>query len=327
MVSVSDTAKLDFINCLNLEDIEHKIFDIYEQIEREGFVIIQAWDASKETFKGIAEFFGHIQNHPNADELGVIKVKPERKKKAEAYERFISKTSGNFWPHTDGVYLDGFCVLNDQVVRVKPPTFVMLQCVRPAQEGGVSTLVDTQKIFEKLWVQSPELMKIAIQPRTISHCAEKHFSSYSPLFEQLSEGRWRVRLRTDLMYIEPWAYSSVKHVIENYLHNPKVRKLHLLKEGQILIVDNYRMLHGRNEITFDVDDINKSRLLHKAWIWDASIDYLHSFRDVPPDPNSFKAFDMHHPLNINKPNKMPRPIKTGIYFQPKLEGLTYVQHQ
>lgn len=58
--------------------------------------------------------------------------------------------------------------------------------------------------------------------------------------------------------------------------------------------------------------------------WDASMDYLSTFGDLHPDPNSFKAFGMHHPLSIDTPNKMPRSIPAGIYFQPKQEGVTYV---
>lgn len=309
-----DVQTLDVVTCSSMDDFQQQILSIYERIEKDGFVILQAWDTSDETLREIAPFFGHIQDHPNADEFGVIKVRPERPKKAEAnaYERFISKTPGDFLPHTDGVYLDGFCVLDNKVAKVNPPNFVMLQCVRPAKQGGNSILVDTQEILQQLWVEEPEHAKVITQPRSVSHCAGVHFSTYSPLFEKLSDEQWRVRLRTDLMYIEPWAYASVKYVVENYLFNPKVRKLHFLAEGQILIIDNYRMLHGRDAIITDSADLNQSRLFNKAWIWDASTDHLLSFRDLPPDPSSFKAFDVHHPLNIDVPNKMPRPIQTGI---------------
>jgi hypothetical protein len=40
-------------------------------------VILEAWDTSGESFKEIVQLFGHIQNHPNADESGIVKVVPD----------------------------------------------------------------------------------------------------------------------------------------------------------------------------------------------------------------------------------------------------------
>lgn len=198
----------------------------------------------------------------------------------------------------------------------------MLQCVRPAQQGGMSFLVDTQEILERIWAEEPEYARVVTQPKTVSHCAGEHFSTHNPLFEQLSADRWRVRLRADLMYIEPWAYPAVKHIVQNYLFNPEVRKLHSLAKGQILVADNYRVLHGRDSIISDSDDLNQSRLLNKTWIWDASTEYVMPFNDLPPDPSSFRAFSMHHPLNVDVPSKTVRPIKTGIYPKFKDESVS-----
>ncbi|HEY9742389.1 MAG TPA: TauD/TfdA family dioxygenase [Coleofasciculaceae cyanobacterium] len=320
MTATFDLQAINVINCSSMDDFQEQILSIYERIEEDGFAIVQGWDTSDETFKEVVQFFGHIQDHPNADDFGLVKLKPVRPKKAEhSYDRSPAHTPGDFLPHTDGAYLDGFAVINGKVVRVNPPSFLILQCIRPAEQGGISFLVDAQEIFERLWVEEPEHAKIVIQPRTVSYCAGVDFSAHCPLFEQLSEERWRVRLRSDLMYIEPWAYSSVKHVVENYLFNPKFRKLHRLTEGQILIADNHRVLHGRDAIISD--NVNHSRLLNKTWLWDASTEHLLSFRDLPPDPNSFKAFEKHHPLNIDVANKTLRPIQTGIKTKSKIWSL------
>lgn len=80
MSTTFDTQTTNVINCSSLENFQTQILSIYEQIEKAGFVVIQAWDTSEETFKEIARFFGYSQDHPNADDFGVIKVRPERPK-------------------------------------------------------------------------------------------------------------------------------------------------------------------------------------------------------------------------------------------------------
>jgi alpha-ketoglutarate-dependent taurine dioxygenase len=297
------------IHCFNMNDLEKQIL-IYEKIEKDGFVILQAWDNSDDTLKSIANYFGHIQSHPNADEFGIVKVKPKREETIKnVYDRFISMTSSEFYPHTDGSYLDGFALISNKVIRINPPKLWILQCVQPAKEGGISFLVDTQEILQKLWVEEPEHAKVVTQPKSLVFCGGEQYVNHSSLFEKLSRETWRVRFRSDLMYVEPWAYFSVKHVVENYLLNPKFRKFHRLTEGQILITDNYRVLHGRNAITSEKN--NQSRLLNKTWIWDASINPLLHLIDSP-NSHSFKAFKDYHPLNIDRPSKMQRVIQTGI---------------
>jgi hypothetical protein len=299
------------INCSNIAEFQEQLLSIYSRIEQDGFVIIQAWDNSDETLKTITKYFGYIQHHPNADEFGIVKVKPKREKTLDnVYDRFISMTSSEFLPHTDGAYLDGFALINDKVLRINPPSLWVLQCVQPAEQGGVSFLVDTQEILQMLWVEEPKHAKVVTQPATLSYCGGEQFVAHSSLFEHLSSGRWRVRFRADLMYVESWAYSSVNYVVQNYFLNPKFRKLHLLTEGQILITDNHRVLHGRDAIISD--SIHQSRLLNKTWIWDNSTDCLLRLMDSPPNPHSFKAFKDYHPLNLDIANKTPRTIQTGI---------------
>jgi hypothetical protein len=308
MTTNLDVGTIDVIKCRNIDDLQSQILSIYERIEKDGFAIVESWDTSGDSFKEIVQLFGHIQDHPNANDSGIVKVVPDHAREGNTYERYVSKTTSEILPHTDGAYLDGFGVVDGKVVRITPPNFVIFQCIRPAEEGGVSYVVDTQEIFERLWAEAPEHAKVITQPRTVSFCAGQHFSSHCPIFEQVSDDRWHLRFRSDVMYVEPWAYASVKYVVENYFFNPKYRKYHLLTEGQMLISDNYRILHSRDAIISD--NINRTRLLNKAWIWNASADSLVPFSDLPPDPNTFKAYNMHLPLK--ETNKSLRPIQTGV---------------
>lgn len=306
---------IDLINCSSMDEFQNNLISMYERIEKDGFVIIQGWDTSDEIFKEIAQFFGHIQDHPKADEFGVVNMRTEHPNKPNnAHERFNGYVRGDFLPHTDGAYLDGYGIVNGKVVKLNSPKFLILQCIQPAEQGGASFIVDTQEIFQQLWDKEPEHTQVLTQSKTVSFCLGDVFSTYCPIFEQISNESWRVRWRSDIMYIEPWAYSSVKHIAQNYLLNPKFRKQHRLTEGQILIADNHRVLHGRDAVT--ADNIEKPRLLNKTLIWDDSTDCMLPFMDPIPDPFSFRAFNNYLPLNVDKPHKRLRPIQTGI----KLKG-------
>ncbi len=308
MTTTLNVQTINVIKCSSMDDFQSQLLSIYERIEKDGFAIVDAWDTSSESFREIVQFFGHIQNHPNADESGIVKVVPDHAREGNSYERYVSKTTNEILPHTDGAYLDGCSVVDGKVVRITPPSFVIFQCVQPAEQGGVSFVIDTQEIFQRLWIEAPEHAKVITQSRAVSICAGQHFSTHCPIFEQLSDGTWRVRFRADVMSIEPWAYDSVKYVIENYFLNPKFRKTHLLTEGQMIISDNHRILHGREAIISD--NINRTRTLNKAWIWNASTDSLLPFTNLPPDPSTFKGYNMHLPLK--ETNKSLRSLKTGI---------------
>jgi alpha-ketoglutarate-dependent taurine dioxygenase len=315
MTATSDVQTLDVINCTSMDDFQAQLPSIYERIEKDGFAIIQAWDTSQNSLREISLFFGYIKNHPNADDTGINKLVTEHMvtenaSNSHTFREYHYGYTDELALHTDASHIDGVAVVNDKVVRIAPPSIFLLLCVRPAEQGGANFLVDGQEILQRLWDQEPEHFKIVTQPRAVSYCKSKYFSTYSPLFEQLSSGRCRVRFRQDTMYVEPWAYSSVKHVIDNYFLNPKFQKYHLLTEGQIIIVDNHRMLHGRDTIT--LHDMNHPRTLYKAWIWDDSTNDLLRLVDVPPDMKHFQAYNVYLPKDVEVGHKRLRPIQLGI---------------
>ncbi|RAM52894.1 MAG: hypothetical protein C6Y22_03620 [Hapalosiphonaceae cyanobacterium JJU2] len=318
MITTSDLEGLDVINCNSIDDFQVKLPSIYERIEKNGFTIIQAWDASQSILEEISLYFGYIKNHPNADDTGINKlvtehVISEHKSNSNTFREYHYGYTDELGLHTDASHIDGVAFLNGKVIRIAPPSLFLLLCVQPAQQGGANFLVDGQEILQRLWQEEPEHFKIVTQPRVLSYCKSKYFSNYCSLFEQLASGRWRVRFRHDTMFVEPWAYSSVKYVIDNYFLNPKFQKHHLLTERQIIIVDNHRMLHGRDVITSH--DINHPRTLYKAWIWDDSTDNLLRLMDTPPEMKHFQAYNVYLPKNLELGHKRLRPLQIGIKLE------------
>ncbi|GAB1542705.1 hypothetical protein NUACC21_53790 [Scytonema sp. NUACC21] len=322
MTITSDVQIFDVVNCTSIDNFQAQLPSIYERIEKDGFAIIQAWDASQDTLREISLYFGYIKSHPNADDTGINKlvteyVVDENTSNLQTFREYHYGYTDELGLHTDASHIDGVAFVNGKVVRIAPPSLFLLQCVRPADKGGANFLVDAQEILQRLWNEEPEHARVVTQPRAVSFCKAKYFSTYCPLFEQLSSGRWRVRFRQDTMYVEPWAYSSVKHVIDDYFLNPRFRKHHLLTEGQIIIVDNHRMMHGRDAIISH--DRDRPRTLHKAWIWDDSTDNLLRLLDVSPDEKHFQVYNAYLPKNIEVGHKRLRTLEIGI--QLKSEAL------
>lgn len=318
MTTTSDVQTLDVINCISMDDFQDQLPTIYKRIEEDGFAIIQTWDTSQKTLGDISLYFGYIKNHPNADDTGINKlvteyVVSEDASNSQTFREYHYGYTDELALHTDACHIDGVGVVDGKVVRIAPPSLFLLLCERPANKGGANFLVDGQEILQRLWDKEPEHARVVTQPRAISFCKSKYFSTYCSLFEQLPSGRWRARFRQDTMYVEPWAYSSVKYVIDNYFLNPKFYKYHLLTEGQIMIVDNHRMLHGRDTIISH--DVNSPRTLYKAWIWDDSTDNLLRLMDAPPDIKHFQTYNVYLPKNVELGHKRLRPLQIGIQLK------------
>ncbi|MEC4815898.1 MAG: TauD/TfdA family dioxygenase [Scytonema sp. PMC 1069.18] len=320
MGTTSNVQALDVIRCKSIADFQEQLTFIYEHIEKNGFAVIQSWDASQNTLRDISLFFGYIKNHPNGDDSGINTLVTEHQvteqiSDSPGFREYHYGYTDELWLHTDASHIDGVGYVNGQFVRIAPPSMLLILCAKPAEKGGANFLVDVQEIFQRLWDEEPEHVKVITQPRAVSFCKAKYFSTYSPLFEELPSRRWRVRFRPDTMYVEPWAYSSVKYVVDNYFLNPKFRKHHLLTAGQILIIDNHRMMHGRDAII--AHDMNHPRTLHKTWIWDDSTDNLLRLMDEPPDIKQFQAFNVYHPKNLEAGHKRVRSLELGIKLQSK----------
>lgn len=137
--------------------------------------------------------------------------------------------SGNFG-------LDVFPFHTDLAHWYVPPRYILLRCVNPA-EHVATKLIDSQSILDE-------------QVRDLINRA--HFRSRKRLDRKISLLKilHNNLFRWDSLYITPAnkAGKELKNIIDERIHIIKPKEIFLDKCGDSILVDNWRMLHGRGSI-------------------------------------------------------------------------------
>jgi alpha-ketoglutarate-dependent taurine dioxygenase len=290
----------DFLNNVN---------EARAQLEKKGFAVVDAADTDRETLLAWASHFGQIQNHPKAGTDGIVDLITNRSEIGGQFDRSRASVSSEFLPHSDGAFVDGLLVKSGVTRQVGPPSLFLLQCVTAAEEGGESLIIDCQTIFEDLRRESPQIFSFLTRP-ILSFCGGADYSLNKSLFERLSPDRWRVRFRSDLLMIEQSARSAVQSFFQDYVLNPKYHQVFPLKSGQILIADNFRLLHGRKQIEANE---GAPRHVRRLWIWDPEVQSHYVTLEGKTMPTgAFPNGGKYDPLPLDTSEISPSPLALGI---------------
>lgn len=147
------------------------------------------------------------------------------------------------------------------------PDFMLLSCVKESRVGGESILVDGYRILEA-FAADPKLAwaATALRKRHIDQTETGMQTSLSPICMDNGNGRTMVRRtleqrpaetsedqETDRQMIALWqdAVDQASAVAPHFKLLP----------GQVVVVDNYRVMHGRQPY----EDLN--RMLWRVWVW------------------------------------------------------------
>ncbi|MBS0359112.1 MAG: TauD/TfdA family dioxygenase [Proteobacteria bacterium] len=217
-----------------------------------GFFLLQLENSEPQVLLQIAAILGQIQNNPNTDNQGITNVVG-----FDTGQKNTVVSSDSFSLHTDGAYLHGLAEINGEPVRVTPPKFVLLQCVKPSDEGGESILVDGKKALVSVLNQSPALLPSLFKP-CVSMVHNDLLISDVSIFSRNREGTYAIRYSYDEEMILP-KYSLPN--ISKFNSGLKPTFYQSLTSNQILVLDNKRMLHGRSAFKGD-------RTLRRVWIYD-----------------------------------------------------------
>ena len=159
---------------------------------------------------------------------------------ANAYD--LTMTQRALEPHTDNPYRDPI------------PGYIWLHCLHNAAEGGDSTLVDGYRAARRLAQLDPRafdcLTSTSVSFRYVD--ASAHLESEGPLIElnhrgQVMKVRYNNRtehmpaLNTELLE----RYYTARRAFYALITSPELTLTLKLDEGQMLIMDNYRLFHGR----------------------------------------------------------------------------------
>jgi len=296
----------------NRAELMRKLPEIYREIESQGYSIVKVWDTSEETMLDVASYFGRIQGHPKADERGLVGVTPEKvSNDPSVFERNISKTSEEFLLHTDGSFLDGIVPVEDKYFRLGPPSLFLLQCVRPAEQGGESVLLDAKEVMQALQTEQPELAVLA-QTRGLLHFfGGDQMALDFPLFEKMHPSAYRLRFRWDLGLANANHAQSLRYLINQYFLGPRFQKRYRLEAGEIVIVDNSRVVHGRDAISLQGKE--GPRLMRRTWIWNESSSEIEGLSGTFSGMDAFEKNRLYGPRGADL---RLRSLALGIRLTP-----------
>ena len=174
-----------------------------------------------------------------------------------------------FNAHTDGAYLHGISQIGNDVYRKSsPPKLVLLQCVKAASAGGSNYLIDGKVVLEAVLSNDPWIFKTLSKPQSMSISHRDHMVTDIPVFETINDKYLSIMYSYDKsLFFPEWAQMAHEAFNKKYLENPAFVSYLRLMPNQCLVVDNRRMLHGR-------EAFEGARHFRRTWIHDEELSPL-----------------------------------------------------
>ncbi len=234
------------LNNLNKFEYEKNIFEkkiMYEALQnfyKYGFVIFKNVPIKDNYIVSFANSIGSIRR-TNFGEFFNVKSKPD--------PNDLAYTSLPLAPHTDNPY------------RNPVPCIQILHCIENEVNGGFSTLVDGLTVTEKLKKDYSDYYKVLIETKVRFQFIDKDvvLEDWAEMIKlddygELKQVRFSPRLDfVPLMDKEKLEiYYSARKKISEFYNSNKYRIEFKLSPGDLIMMDNYRLLHGRT--SYDVNE-------------------------------------------------------------------------
>ena len=237
------TENLVYRNFGRVRDDEEERLALVEQIYRDGLGLLTGVEPEREAFEEMAELIGPIKGY-SYEPVSEITVEPEAPlPAADPYSQRIAYSGGALTPHVDESF------------RGTQPGLVVLQCVTadPAG-GGESVLVDGFKIAALLREHEPEAFDLLCGTAIGFRRAHEGFDHYieAPVFSLDSSGevvrfcfaeKSAAPVRAPEHLIEP--IYAARRALLTLAHDEDLQAKIPLNPGEVVIADNYRLMHGR----------------------------------------------------------------------------------
>ena len=225
----------------NIKNIKYQsdFFDSKEMYEllvsfyKYGFVIIKNIPVENNFIVKFANSLGSVRR-TNFGEYFDVKSKPD--------PNDLAYTSLGLSPHTDNPY------------RNPVPCIQLLHCIESQVTGGLSTLVDGFTVTEDLKKENPDFYKILSEVKVRFKFIDKDvvLEDWSELIKLDGNNNFKqVRFSPRLDYVPmldkeklDLYYKARKKLSEMY-NSEKYRIEFKLAPKDLMMMDNYRLLHGR----------------------------------------------------------------------------------
>ena len=218
-------------NFFEEEIMYESLLDFYKY----GFVIFENVPTQDNFIVNFANSIGSIRR-TNFGEFFNVKSKPN--------PNDLAYTSLPLAPHTDNPY------------RKPVPCIQLLHCIENEVGGGLSTLVDGLAVTEELKKEHPSFFQILTEIKVRFQFVDDNvvLEDWAEMIQldenkRLKQVRFSPRLDfVPLMDKEKLElYYTARNEISEMYNSEKFRIEFKLKPGDLLMMDNYRLLHGRTE--------------------------------------------------------------------------------
>ncbi|MCC3762595.1 TauD/TfdA family dioxygenase [Glycomyces sp. TRM65418] len=166
------------------------------------------------------------RTHRDAELDSITDIRPDTRLQAQAAGIGFSREG--VAPHTEGTSLP------------RPPQLLFLVCARPAPRGGETILVNGDAVRRDLATTDPGALAVLSRPEAVGFGIA---GQRAPVFEETTPGSITLRYRDDdLVHLEPadrWAWERLRAAVA------RRQQRYMLRQGQGVLVDNMRWLHGR----------------------------------------------------------------------------------
>ena len=200
-----------------------------------GFVIFENVPTQDNFIVNFANSIGSIRR-TNFGEFFNVKSKPN--------PNDLAYTSLPLAPHTDNPY------------RKPVPCIQLLHCIENEVGGGLSTLVDGLAVTEELKKEHPSFFQILTEIKVRFQFVDDNvvLEDWAEMI-QLDENKRlkQVRFSPRLDFVPLMdkgkleLYYAARNKISEMYNSEKFRIEFKLRPGDLLMMDNYRLLHGRTE--------------------------------------------------------------------------------
>ena len=210
-----------------------EMHDLLVSFYKYGFVVIKDIPTEDNYIVKFANSIGSVRR-TNFGEYFDVKSKPN--------PNDLAYTSLALAPHTDNPY------------RNPVPCIQLLHCIVSEVSGGLSTLVDGYTVTEDLKTENPEFYKILSEIKVKFKFIDKDvvledWSELIKLNDDKSLKQIRFSPRLDFVPIlekeKLDLYYKARKKISDFYNSKKFRIEFKLISGDIIMMDNYRLLHGR----------------------------------------------------------------------------------
>lgn len=267
-----------------------------------------------EAFRDVAGKFGLIQFHTKSDEHGVVGGgEPINKDWQSFKDDYHGELSSDFFPHTDGSFLNGITYVDGVAKKITPPKFVILQCVSKPEIGGDNFLVDGQKIYNDLLANQADILKTLMTSGIVTYCRDDLLSMDCSVFEKINDNKLRIRYRYDsTAFIPEWASAAFNYIQNEYSTNENYIINVSLEPGDILVMDNLRVLHARHQFF----DGSKKRKVRRLWIADDSQVIFKNILNQSPVRRAMLPFQNYNTSQQENAEHLHIEYTCGIHYQP-----------